>query len=84
MADLANVSPHALDPTRFALHLAMHLLAWRYGHLSSAFVTVEQLRRGWARIGATTNGADEAAVRHKCINTHSGVTERKSGSSRST
>jgi urate oxidase len=60
MADLANVSPHALDPTRFALHLAMHLLARWYGHLSSTFVTVEQLR--WARIGAATNGADEVAA----------------------
>jgi urate oxidase len=44
MADLANVSPHVLDTTRFALHLAMHLLERRYGHVSSAFVTVEQLR----------------------------------------
>jgi urate oxidase len=32
------------------LHLAAHLLA-RYGHLTGAFVTVEQLR--WERIGTT-------------------------------
>jgi len=51
------VSPHVLDPARFGLHLAAHLLA-RYGHLSAAFVTVEQLR--WARIGAA--GAGEAAA----------------------
>jgi len=62
MADLAKVSPHVLDPARFALHLAVHLLA-RYGHLSAAFVTVEQLR--WARIGAAAKGADEAAGGHK-------------------
>ena len=49
-----------LDPARFGLHLAAHLLA-RYGHLSAAFVTVEQLR--WARIGAGAGGA--AAEGHK-------------------
>jgi len=62
MADLAKVSPHVLDPARFALHVAVHLLA-RYAHLSSAFVTVEQLR--WARIGVTAKGADEATAGHK-------------------
>jgi urate oxidase len=41
-----------LDPARFGLHIAVHLLA-RYAHFSAAFVTVEQLR--WARIGT---GAD--------------------------
>jgi urate oxidase len=50
---LAKVSPHVLDPARFGLHLAAHLLA-QYGHLSAAFVTVEQLR--WARIGAAGAG----------------------------
>ena len=53
IADLAKVSPHVLDPARFALHLAAHLLA-RYAHISAAFVTVEQLR--WARIGAGASG----------------------------
>jgi len=51
-----------LDPARFALHLAVHLLA-RYAHLGAAFVTVEQLR--WARIGAAASGAGEEAVGHK-------------------
>ena len=59
---MAKVSPHVLDPARFALHLAVHLLA-RYAHLGAAFVTVEQLR--WARIGAAASGADEAAAGHK-------------------
>ncbi|KAI0245502.1 uricase [Lactifluus subvellereus] len=56
---LAKVSPHVLDPARFALHLAAHLLA-RYAHVSAAFVTVEHLR--WARIGA---GASGGAAGHK-------------------
>lgn len=51
-----------LDPARFALHVAVHLLA-RYAHLGSAFVTVEQLR--WARIGVAAKGADEATAGHK-------------------
>jgi urate oxidase len=51
---LAKVSPYVLDPARFALHLAVHLLA-RYVHLTTTFVTVEQLR--WARIGAGDAGA---------------------------
>ena len=59
---MAKVSPHVLDPARFALHLAVHLLA-RYAHLGAAFVTVEQLR--WARIGAAASGADGAAAGHK-------------------
>ena len=50
-----------LDPARFGLHLAAHLLA-RYGHLGAAFVTVEQLR--WARIGAAGAGG-AAADGHK-------------------
>ena len=50
-----------LDPARFGLHLAAHLLA-RYGHLSAAFVTVEQLR--WARIGVAGAGG-AAAEGHK-------------------
>ena len=62
IADLAKVSPHVLDPARFALHLAVHLLA-RYAHLSATFVTVEQLR--WARIGAAVSDAGEAATGHK-------------------
>ena len=59
---MAKVSPHVLDPARFALHLAVHLLA-RYAHLSAAFVTVEQLR--WARIGAAASGAGEVLAGHK-------------------
>jgi len=48
-----------LDPARFGLHLAAHLVA-RYAHISAAFVTVEQLR--WARIGA---GAGSGETGHK-------------------
>jgi hypothetical protein len=61
------VSPHVLDPVRFALHLAVHLLA-QYGHLTGVFVTVEQLC--WARIGTTaaakgaTDKAEAAATEH--------------------
>jgi urate oxidase len=61
-ADLAKVSPHVLDPARFALHLAVHLLA-RYAHLGATFVTVEQLR--WARIGAAVGGGEPAPAGHK-------------------
>ena len=43
------MSPHVLYPARFGLHIAVHLLS-RYAHLTTTFVTVEQLR--WARIGA--------------------------------
>lgn len=46
---MAKVSPHVLYPARFGLHIAVHLLS-RYAHLTTTFVTVEQLR--WARIGA--------------------------------
>lgn len=61
-ADLAKVSPHVLDPARFALHLAVHLLA-RYAHLSATFVTVEQLR--WARIGTAVGVGEVAPAGHK-------------------
>ncbi|RDB16404.1 Uricase [Hypsizygus marmoreus] len=50
---LAKVSPHILNPERFALHLGTHLVS-RYAHIHKAFVTVEQLR--WSRIPV----ADEA------------------------
>ncbi|KAI0293004.1 uricase [Multifurca ochricompacta] len=53
---LAKVSPHVLDPARFALHLGAHLLA-RYTHIQTALVTVDQLR--WARIGIA--GAESSA-----------------------
>jgi urate oxidase len=54
---LAKVSPHVLYPARFGLHIAVHLLS-RYAHLTTTFVTVEQLR--WARIG-TGAGSDSDA-----------------------
>jgi len=57
---LAKVSPHVLDPARFALHLGSHLLA-RYAHVSATFVTVEQLR--WARIN-TSSDSSEAGHPH--------------------
>ncbi|KAI0247681.1 uricase [Lactifluus subvellereus] len=59
---LAKVSPHVLDPARFSLHLAAHLLA-RYAHVSTAFVTVEQLH--WARIGAGAASGSGGAAGHK-------------------
>jgi len=47
---LAKISPHILNPERFALHLATFLVS-KYAHISKAFVTVEQLR--WTRIRIT-------------------------------
>jgi len=44
---LAKISPHILNPERFALHLATFLVS-KYSHISKAFVTIEQLR--WTRI----------------------------------
>ncbi|KAK7050413.1 uricase [Favolaschia claudopus] len=44
---MAKVSPHVLNPERFALHLGTHLVS-KYPHIHKAFVTVEQLR--WSRI----------------------------------
>ncbi|KAK7052359.1 uricase [Favolaschia claudopus] len=44
---MAKVSPHVLNPERFALHLGTHLVS-KYSHIHKAFVTVEQLR--WSRI----------------------------------
>ena len=46
-SDLAKISPHILNPERFALHLATFLVS-KYAHISKAFVTIEQLR--WTRI----------------------------------
>lgn len=47
---LAKISPHILNPERFALHLATFLVS-KYAHITKAFVTVEQLR--WTRICTT-------------------------------
>jgi hypothetical protein len=58
--DLAKVSPHVLYPARFGLHIAVHLLS-RYAHLTTTFVTVEQLR--WARIGAGAGSDSDAGGR---------------------
>ena len=46
-SDLAKVSPHILNPERFALHLATFLVS-KYAHITKSFVTIEQLR--WTRI----------------------------------
>ena len=54
--DLAKISPHILNPEKFALHLGTFLVS-KYAHLSKAFITVEQLR--WSRIevpGLSTSG----------------------------
>ena len=45
--DLAKVSPHILNPEKFALHLATFFVS-KYAHIHKAFVAIEQLR--WARI----------------------------------
>ncbi|KAF9496863.1 uricase [Pleurotus eryngii] len=44
---LAKVSPHVLNPERFALHIGTHILS-KYPHIHKAFVTVQQVR--WTRI----------------------------------
>ena len=46
-----------LYPARFGLHIAVHLLS-RYAHLTTTFVTVEQLR--WARIGTSASSDGDA------------------------
>jgi urate oxidase len=46
-----------LYPARFGLHIAVHLLS-RYAHLTTTFVTVEQLR--WARIGTGASSDADA------------------------
>ena len=53
-----------LYPARFGLHIAVHLLS-RYAHLTTTFVTVEQLR--WARIGtdADAGGVGNKSEGHK-------------------
>jgi hypothetical protein len=56
IADLAKVSPHVLDLAQFV---------W-YAHLSSVFVTEEQV--SWERIWAARKGSessDEAALGNK-------------------
>ncbi|KAF8799152.1 uricase [Phlegmacium glaucopus] len=53
---LAKISPHILNPERFALHLATFLVS-KYAHISKAFVTVEQLR--WTRIRVTGETSDQ-------------------------
>ncbi|PPQ72095.1 hypothetical protein CVT26_006873 [Gymnopilus dilepis] len=56
LSDLAKISPHILNPEKFALHLGTFLVS-KYAHLSKAFITVEQLR--WSRIevpGLSTSG----------------------------
>ncbi|KAJ7628786.1 hypothetical protein FB45DRAFT_44334 [Roridomyces roridus] len=47
---VAKISPHVLNPERFALHLGTHVVS-KYAHIHKAFVTVEQLR--WSRIPVT-------------------------------
>lgn len=44
---LAKISPHILNPEKFALHLGTFFVS-KYSHVHKAFVTIEQLR--WARI----------------------------------
>ena len=59
-SDLAKISPHILQPERFALHLGTHLVS-RYAHIHKAFITIEQLR--WSRLPAA-DGAGEKGHPH--------------------
>ena len=56
ITDLAKISPHILNPEKFALHLATFLVS-KYAHISKAFVAVEQLR--WSRIHVTGEESPE-------------------------
>lgn len=49
---LAKISPHILNPERFALHLGTHIVS-RYAHIHRAFITLEKLR--WSRIALSAN-----------------------------
>jgi len=57
---LAKISPHILNPEKFAIHLGTFLVS-KYAHIQKAFVTVEQLR--WTRIQAPGN-AENQTVTH--------------------
>lgn len=54
---LAKVSPHILNPERFALHIGTHILS-KYSHIYKAFVTVQQVR--WTRIPVDGTDAGHA------------------------
>ena len=54
--DFAKISPHILNPEKFALHLATFFVS-KYAHISKAFVAVEQLR--WSRIHVTGEESPE-------------------------
>ena len=56
ITDLAKISPHILNPEKFALHLATFFVS-KYAHISKAFVAVEQLR--WNRIHVTGEQSPE-------------------------
>jgi urate oxidase len=47
LADLAKVSPHILNPEKFALHIGT-FFASKYAHIHKVHVKIEQLR--WKRI----------------------------------
>ncbi|KAG1789286.1 uncharacterized protein HD556DRAFT_1398859 [Suillus plorans] len=49
---LAKISPHILNPERFALHLGTYIVS-KYAHIHRAFVTLEKLR--WSRIALSAN-----------------------------
>ncbi|KIY52339.1 uricase [Fistulina hepatica ATCC 64428] len=51
---LAKVSPHVLNPERFALHLGTFLVS-KYKHIHKAFVDIEMLK--WSRI-PVSEGSD--------------------------
>ena len=56
ITDFAKISPHILNPEKFALHLATFFVS-KYAHISKAFVAVEQLR--WSRIHVTGEESPE-------------------------
>lgn len=44
---ISKTSPHALSPTLYALHLALHFVT-TYSHIHKSFISLDQLR--WSRI----------------------------------
>jgi urate oxidase len=54
--DFAKISPHILNPEKFALHLGTFFVS-KYAHIHKAFITVEKLR--WTRISVGAEGQEQ-------------------------
>jgi len=59
---LAKTSPHVLDPTLFALHIALHFVT-KYDHIHKSVVSIEQLKWSRIRIGDDAKGHKHSFVR---------------------